>query len=78
MYRILIGVKFIFMANRTLNLRPNIVGPENTGRREKKTRICLRCNTNLTNKNKCGKCGLKFHDGLILSWLKKVLGISAR
>lgn len=42
---------------------------------KKRVRICLRCNANLTDKNKCDKCGLKFHDGFLLRCFKKLLGI---
>ena len=44
----------------------------------KRIRICLRCQANLTVRNKCDQCGLKFHDGLLVSWIKKLLGISPR
>jgi hypothetical protein len=50
------------------------LGPKNF----KRVRICLRCHANLPTRHKCEKCGLEFHDGPLLGWLKKLWGISPR
>lgn len=45
---------------------------------KRKFLVCLKCQTRMGNKNKCEKCGTKFHDGFFVSLIKRVWGITPR
>ena len=45
---------------------------------KKRFRVCLRCQKPMLKKNRCENCKTKFHDGILLGWLKRFLGISPK
>ncbi|MBX7171617.1 MAG: hypothetical protein K1X72_11720 [Pyrinomonadaceae bacterium] len=53
--------------NELLGLRP-----------KKRFRVCLRCQKTMSNKNRCETCKVKFHDGLMMSWIKWFFGVSPK
>ncbi|MBX7173255.1 MAG: hypothetical protein K1X72_19960 [Pyrinomonadaceae bacterium] len=66
------------LANSETGLLPYQPNKSLNPKNLKRERICLRCYTNLAKRHKCENCGLRFHDGPLLSLLKKLLGISPR
>ncbi len=45
---------------------------------KKRIRRCMRCKTQMLDKNRCDKCGIKFHDGVFVSWVKRMVGVSPK
>ena len=44
---------------------------------KKRSRVCLKCRKPSNNKNKCEHCGVKFRDGFLIRFFKKLLGFSS-
>jgi rRNA maturation endonuclease Nob1 len=52
--------------------------PQNQKKQRKRVLVCVNCQTPLSNRTRCPRCGAKFHDGFIMKLIKKLWRVETR